>query len=367
MGGHMRVFSEIESLQADFPGFVIWGEIIMGRVTYVAQARAEGTNPRVVTARSLERLRARLEEPLVSFDPTRPNVARVYDCLLGGKTNFAVDRDEAARLLKAYPLLGELARENRQFLARAVTCVARQGVTQFIDVGAGLPTSPNTHEIAHQANPAARVAYVDNDPLVITHARCLLAKSPGVVAVPGDLRDPDAILGSPALAGLIDLAEPVCVLLAAVLHFLDTPTAAKVTAAFTRAMAPGSYLVLSVGHAGPGSMTAIHRAYTAAPLHHHAEEDIGAFFSGLDLMPPGLVAARSWYPPGSVPPGPDLRGADLRGADLRGTERAATVLAGAGRKPALPRLLAPHHQRNPAHPPGRATAIALLQPADAAT
>jgi hypothetical protein len=329
MGGHMRVFSEIESLQADFPGFVIWGETINGRVTYVARARAEGTNPRVVTARSLERLRARLEEPLVPFDPTRPNVARVYDYLLGGKTNFAADRDEAARLLEVYPPIRELARENRQFLTRAVTHVARQGVTQFIDVGTGLPTSPNTHEIAQLADPAARVAYVDNDPVVITHARCLLAKSAGVVAVPGDLRDPDAILGSPELASLIDLAEPVCVLLVAVLHFLGTPTAAKVTAAFTRAMAPGSYLVLSVGHADPGKMTAIHRAYTAARLHHHAGEDIRAFFSGLDLIPPGLVEARSWHPPGAVPPS-----AGPPGADPRGTERAATVLAGAGRKPA---------------------------------
>lgn len=324
----MRVFSEIESLQADFPGFVIWRETIKSRVTYVARARAEGTNPWVVTARSLERLRARLEEPLMPFDPTRPNVARVYDYLLGGKTNFAADRDEAARLLKAYPLLGDLARENRQFLARAVTHVARQGVTQFIDVGAGLPTSPNTHEIAQRADPAARVAYVDNDPVVITHARCLLAKSASVVAVPGDLRDPDAILGSPALTGLIDLAEPVCVLLVAVLHFLDTPTAAKVAAAFTRAMAPGSYLVLSVGHAGPGNMTAIHRAYTAAPLHHHAKEDTRAFFSGLDLIPPGLVDARSWYPPGVGAPG-----AGQHGGGPPGAERAATVLAGAGRKP----------------------------------
>lgn len=328
----MRVFSEIESLQADFPGFVIWRETTQGRVTYVARARAEDTNPWVVTARNLERLRARLEEPLVPFDPTRPNVARVYDYLLGGKTNFAADRDEAARLLKVYPLLGDLAGENRQFLARAVRYVARQGVTQFIDVGAGLPTSPNTHEIAQQTDLTARVAYVDNDPVVITHARCLLAKSPGVVAVPGDLRDPDAILASPALTGLIDLAEPVCVLLIAVLHFLDTPTAAKVTAAFTRAMAPGSYLVLSVGHADPGNTAAIHRAYTAARLHHHAREDIGAFFSGLDLIPPGLVDARSWHPPSAGLPGPGPRGA----------ERAATVLAGAGRKPATLSRRTPH-------------------------
>jgi O-methyltransferase involved in polyketide biosynthesis len=273
-----------------------------------------------VTSPSLGQARGRLEEPVVPSGPTEPNVARVYDCLLGGITNFAADRDEAARLLAAQPRLGALARENRAFLARAVTHVARQGVSQFIDIGAGLPTSPSTHETAQGAHPGARVAYVDNDAVVVSHTRFLLARDPGVVAVPGDLRDPDAILTTPVLNGLINLADPVCVLLVAVLHFLDPATAARATRTLIRAMAPGSYLVLSVGHVGPSDITSIRRAYTAARLHHHARADIEGFFGGLQLLAPGVADAGAWRRPaaGFAGGGP------------------ATVLAGVGRKPGGP-------------------------------
>ena len=313
-----RVLTQIESLQADFPGYVIWGETVRGRATYVARASAAGTNPRVVTSGSLERLRARLEEPVVPSDPAKPNVARVYDCLLGGSTNFAADRDEAARLLAADPRIGDLARENRAFLTRAVTCVALHGVSQFIDIGAGLPTSPNTHETAQSVNPGARVAYVDNDPVAVSHARFLLARDPGVVAVPADLRAPETILSAPALNGLINLADPVGVLLVAVLHFLAPAAAARVTASVMAAMAPGSYLVLSVGQAGPGEVSSIHRAYTAARLHHHTRADVEGYFDGLDLLPPGVTDAASWGQP------------VIAGQHAGGQ---ATVLAGVARKP----------------------------------
>jgi hypothetical protein len=348
-----RVLTEIESLQADFPGYVIWGETVRGRATYVARASGAGTNPRVVMSGSLERLRARLEEPVVPSDPTKPNVARVYDCLLGGPTNFAADRDEAARLLAADPRIGYLARENRAFLARAVTHVARHGVGQFVDIGAGLPTSPNTHETAQAVNPAVRVAYVDNDPVAVSHARFLLARDPGVVAVPGDLRDPEAILAAPALNGLINMADPVCVLLVAVLHFLAPATAAQVTASLVAAMAPGSYLVVSVGQAGPEEVSSIHRAYTAARLHHHARADVEGYFRGLELLPPGVTDVGTWRQPaadeaaatgeasatgqapaaGEPPPAAGPRGGGPGGP--------ATVLAGVGRKPGRP---APPHE-----------------------
>ena len=180
----------------------------------------------MVISSSLDRLRARLEEPVAASDPARPNIGRIYDYLLGGTTNFAADQDEAARLLAADPQLPELARQNRAFLTRAVTYAARQGVRQFIDVGAGLPTSPSTHETAETVLPDARVAYVDNDPVVIAHARGLLSRSARIVAVPGDLREPEAILRDPVLTSHIDPAEPVCALLVAVLHFLDAPAAA---------------------------------------------------------------------------------------------------------------------------------------------
>ncbi|MGO9782487.1 MAG: SAM-dependent methyltransferase [Streptosporangiaceae bacterium] len=322
MDRQLRVFSTIKALQADFPGFVIWGETVRGRYAYVAQALDGGTNPRVVTSASLDRLRAQLEEPLASSDPGQPNVARIYDYLLGGSTNFAADRDEAARLLAADPRLPELARQNRAFLASAVTHVARQGVAQFIDVGAGLPTSPSTHAAAGAVLPGARVAYVDHDPVVIAHTRGLTPLSARVVALPGDLRDPEALVRDPALTSLIDLTKPVCVLLVAVLHFLDTPTARRVTAALTGAMVPGSYLVLSVGQAAAENAASLYRAYTAARLHHHRRADIEGFFAGLDLLPPGLTDACTW----PRPAGPG----DI---DRAGTAGHATVLCGVGRKP----------------------------------
>ena len=240
----------------------------------------------------------------------------------GGSTNFAADRDEAARLLAADPRLQELARQNRAFLARAVTHVARQGVAQFIDVGAGLPTSPSTHEAAGAVLPGARVAYVDHDPVVIAHTRGLMPLSARVVALPGDLRDPGALLRDPALTSLIDLTKPVCVLLVAVLHFLDAPTAKRVTAAFAETMVPGSHLVLSVGQAAAENATSLYRAYTAARLHHHRRADIEGFFAGLDMLPPGLTDARTWprpAGPGDIDPG--------------ATAGEATVLCGVGRKP----------------------------------
>src|SRR5215471_3705138 len=139
------------------------------------------------------------------FDPAKPNIARVWDYWLGGKAYFAADRELAEKMLAVHPISAQMARENRQFLGRAVSYVASCGIRQFIDVGAGLPTALNTHDIARKVDPRARVAYVDNDPIVISHARGLLAKSPGVIAVPGDMRDPAGILSDAGLTALIDL------------------------------------------------------------------------------------------------------------------------------------------------------------------
>ena len=172
------------------------------------------------------------------FDTTRPNIARVWDYWLGGKDNFAADRELAEKMLAVHPVTAQMARENRQFLGRAVSYVAARGVRQFIDVGAGLPTVLNTHDIARHTEPDARVAYVDNDPIVISHARSLLAKSPGVIAVPGDMRDPGRILADPGLTDLIDLAEPACVIMSGVLHFADPATARDIAAIFARAHRP---------------------------------------------------------------------------------------------------------------------------------
>src|SRR5690242_3165125 len=170
------------------------------------------------------------------FDPTKPNIARVWDFWLGGKDNFAVDRDLAQKLLEVHPPSAQMARENRRFLGRAVDYVAACGVWQFIDVGAGLPTAVNTHDIAQEAAPDARVAYVDNDPVAITHARSLLTR-PEVIAVPGDMRDPGRVLADASLRDLISIGEPACVILSAVQHYADADTARGVDFAFARALA----------------------------------------------------------------------------------------------------------------------------------
>jgi O-methyltransferase involved in polyketide biosynthesis len=235
-------------------------------------------------------------EPLVPFDARKANIARAYDYILGGKDNYAVDRELAAKMLEVYPLAGVLARENRAFLARAIDYVSRQGVGQFLDVGAGLPTSPNTHEVACRVNPDARVVYVDNDPIVISHARALLAADGQVAAVPGDVRHPDAILTSAELATMIDLNEPTCVILAMILHFLEPAEVAEIVAAFVRAIAPGSFLIISVGinNNNPDLADLVTTAYTAGALHVHDRNQIASYLTGLQIIEPGLTEVRHW-------------------------------------------------------------------------
>ncbi len=252
------------------------------------------------------------------FDPTKPNIARVWDYWLGGKDNFAADRELAQTMLEVQPISALMARENRQFLSRAVSYVAQHEVRQFIDVGAGLPTVLNTHEIARSVDPEARVAYVDNDPVVISHARSLLATSPGVMAVPGDMRDPARILADASLAELINLAEPACVILSAILHFADAATAREVGAAFARALAHGSYLIISVGTGSRAEGEDFATAYTAGNIHTHSPEEILTFFDGLELVPPGLVPVQAWY---GDAPSPDLE------------PRTANFIGGVARKP----------------------------------
>jgi O-methyltransferase involved in polyketide biosynthesis len=236
-------------------------------------------------------------------DPTRPNIAWVWDYWLGGKDNFAADRELAGKMLAVHPPSAQMAGENRQFLGRAVSYVAARGVGQFIDVGPGLPTAVNTHDIAQQVDPKARVAYVDNDPMVISHVRNLLARSPGVIAVPGDMRDPGRILADAGLAELIDLTQPACVILSGVLHFVEARTARDVAAAFARAVVPGSYVIISVGSGNPSEGKTFTSAYSAAQVYIHSPEETLSFFDGLELVSPGMVSVMSWCGDG---PAPDL-------------------------------------------------------------
>ena len=186
--------------------------------------------------------------PGAGIDASVPNVARIYDYWLGGKDNFAADREAADRQARAIPQLPWLARQNRDFLRRTVLFLAAAGITQFLDIGSGLPTNQNVHEVAQAVNPDARVVYADIDPVVVNHAQALLSGK-RVAAVRGDICRPEDILGAPEVRRLIDFGEPVAVLALAVLHVIpDEAGPAAAMARLREAMAPGSYLVIS--HAG---------------------------------------------------------------------------------------------------------------------
>ena len=222
-------------------------------------------------------------------------MARVYDCLLGGKDHYAADREQAARLLAVYPPLAAMARENRAFLARAITWAAEHGIGQFLDLGSGLPAAPNTHQIARAVNPAAAAAYVDTDPVVLSHARALLATSDHVAVIDADLRNPPGVLADPGLRAVIDPARPAGVILGAVLHFLDADVARQVTAGYASLIAPGSCLIISVASFDDETLAKrLAAEYTAGTFVNHKPADIASFFAGLNPVGPGLGEAGTW-------------------------------------------------------------------------
>lgn len=252
---------------------------------------------------------------------TTPSVARMYDYYLGGKDNFAADREAAEQVLASLPGGREVFTENRRFLGRAVRFLAAEaGIRQFIDLGSGLPTQHNVHEIARRYAPDARVVYVDNDPIVAAHNRELLSGTSNTVTVEADLRHPEAILSHRNLTELIDLDEPVAVLFIAILHFIaDADDPEGVIARFRHVMAPGSYLALSHGKATPEIMTSASvydRASSSVFL--RSTDDITNLFRGFDLIEPGLTELTEWRPD------PDVPSASVGGQ---------WILAGVGRKP----------------------------------
>ncbi|WP_344493825.1 SAM-dependent methyltransferase [Nonomuraea monospora] len=237
------------------------------------------------------------------IDTNTPNVARIYNYLLGGRDNFASDRAAAEQIIKVVPHVRRTARENRSFLRRAVTqLTAKAGIRQFIDIGTGLPSKGNVHEIAQAINPDARVTYIDNDPTAIVHARAMLARGEGVIAILDDLRDPDSILSQPRLNALIDLDRPVALLLVAVLHFIeDKEDPYAIVSRLLAALAPGSYLVVSHATADhlPSERTdQALQVYEASSTRAtpRTYRQILRFFEGLRLVEPGLVDVRDWRP-----------------------------------------------------------------------
>ena len=248
--------------------------------------------------------------PIPEVDTTRPHPARMYDYYIGGKNHFAADRALADAALAHWPAGRIGLRENRRFLGRAVRYLAAAaGIRQFLDIGSGLPTTANVHEIAQAVDPSCRVVYVDSDPMVLVHARALLSSTPeGRAAyVHADLRTPADILSSPAVRSVIDFSQPVALMLIAVLHFLgddDKPEA--VVSALLDALPSGSYLAAShmtLEH-DPVGVGGGQRVYHEAGLSMNArdaDEFATLAFSGLELVPPGVVLVSEWRPVSNAP------------------------------------------------------------------
>jgi len=234
--------------------------------------------------------------------------ARVYDYWLGGKDNFPADIRAAEAVIAEMPEIRLAVRENRAFLRRVVRFLAGEaGIRQFIDLGAGLPTQGNVHEIAHQVAPDAQVVYVDNDPIVNVHGEALLAGQATSIVL-ADLRDPAAALDHPGVRAAIDLDQPVAVLLLAVLHLVaDTEDPGRIVAGYRDRIGPGSYLALSHGTADINTQAArraaerFARAPNAAPYVHRSHAEVLRFFDGLELVEPGLVQIPLWRPDGPLP------------------------------------------------------------------
>jgi S-adenosyl methyltransferase len=250
--------------------------------------------------------------PPTGVDITRPSVARMYDYYLDGKDNFQIDRDAVARVEQAMPEIRQLARENRAFLRRAVRYIARRGVRQFIDIGSGLPTGGNTHEIARQVIPAARVVYVDNDPVVLAHGRALLAADENTTVATADMRRPAEVLEHPETTRLIDFTQPVGVLLIAMIHFITLADRPRIMGHLYDALPPGSHIaathVTRDGHSAE-AVAQIERVYatTPTPIYFREHAEVASFFDRLELAEPGLVTIDAWRPDPEDPAPPATR------------------------------------------------------------
>jgi hypothetical protein len=223
----------------------------------------------------------------------------VYDYLLGGKDNVAIDRAVADKLLAVAPDARLVARANRRFQIEAVRHLAELGIRQFIDLGTGIPTSPSIHETARAVSPACRVVYVDHDPVVRLHAQVLLADAPGIAGIQADLRRPAEVFADPHVTGLVDFDQPLCVLMVGVLHYvMDEEDPAGIVAAFRERMAPGSHLVLShaMAESDPEAIAQLAMATIGSPAQaaFRSRPEVLRLFEGFELIGPGLVPVQDW-------------------------------------------------------------------------
>jgi SAM-dependent methyltransferase len=243
----------------------------------------------------------------MSVDPNRPSAARIYDRYLGGRHNFAVDRAVAQRAVDLVPNIPDIARANRAFLHRAVRYAAGRGVRQFLDIGSGIPTEGNVHEIARADDPGARVVYVDIDPTAVIHARQILGADPLTAVVQADLHDAERILTDPQVRALLDLDQPVCLLLIAMLHFVpDTPELRAALRRYHDTLAPGSLLAVShaTDSARPEEMARLADLYTRTGTSMVVRDaaHLLPLLEGWNLVEPGIVFSPLWRPEPDAPP-----------------------------------------------------------------
>ncbi|MBO0856137.1 MAG: SAM-dependent methyltransferase [Nocardia sp.] len=241
------------------------------------------------------------------------HTARVYDWYLGGRDNYEADRIAGERTIQVHPTVRIMARQNRDFMLRAVRYLAGQGIDQFLDIGTGIPTEPNLHQAAQEINPTARVLYVDNDPLVLTFARALMAGTPeGRTAyLHADLRQPDSILAAPELTETLDLSKPIAVSVVSILHFVeDSEDPYHAIAKIMDATTSGSYLVIThaSGDFGP-EMEEVERVYHEAGIRGQMRNrtEVTRFFDGMDWVEPGLTTPHGWRPPIEPPQSMDRK------------------------------------------------------------
>jgi S-adenosyl methyltransferase len=241
------------------------------------------------------------DRALPRIDTSRAHPARIYDSWLGGKDNFAADREAAELALLAYPELAEAIRSNRAFLGRAVRFLVGAGIRQFLDIGTGLPAGDNTHEVAQREAPDSRIVYVDNDPIVLRHAQALLTSTPQGACdyLQADLRDPEKILAEAART--LDLGRPVALMLLAVLQFaLDSDDPYSLVARLVAALPPGSYLVISHPtddfNPNRGESMRVYNERSVEQAVVRDKEAVARFFDGVDLLEPGLVPVAKWRP-----------------------------------------------------------------------
>lgn len=243
-----------------------------------------------------------------SIDPEAPSAARVWDYFLGGSHNFAADRRVADAAIAMKPDMPELARRVRRYLQRAVALISEAGVTQFLDIGAGIPTLGPVHEVARAVNPSAKVVYVDHDPVAVAHGKMLLADDSDAASVWGDLRSLDVILGDGEVRAVLDFSSPIAVLLCGVLHFIpDEYDPPGMVATLRDTLAPGSYVAIQ--HATTDEqpdetvkMLEMWNANSPEPMYWRSKQQITDLFAGFELVEPGVVFLPDWRPgPGEAP------------------------------------------------------------------